>query len=142
MRFDYQEIVQKSFLNAVQEILSDVAKNGLLEPHHFYITFQTKGKGVSLPAFLAEQYPEEMTIIIQHQFKNLTVDEEIFSVELSFHGQFYSLVVPFSNLTAFVDPSVQFALQFSPTSKSLINDIKPPTQNAEIIDLNTRRKKK
>lgn len=146
MDFDYQKMVQHAFLNVVKEILGEVAQNGLSEPHHFYITFQTDATNVILPTFLKEQYPTEMTIILQHQFQNLIVEDESFCVDLSFHGEFHNLHIPYMALISFVDPSSQFALQFSPSLYQKKADKTPDTekvqQEAEIIDFDSIRKKK
>lgn len=101
MAIDYQKVISDAFLNAVRHILSDTADNGLEPPTHFYITFRTNKKDVDIPDFLKQRYPDEMTIVLQHQFENLTVNDKAFSVDLSFNGQFWRLVVPFSALTAF-----------------------------------------
>ncbi len=140
MGYNYQEIVQNAFLKVVKDILSDVSNNGLPEPHHFFLTFSTKHPDVNIPTFLKEQYTDEMTIVLQHQFKNLIVADSYFEVDLSFSGHFYTLHVPFSSLISFVDPSAQFALQFLPALYKEKTD--PPShEEAEIIDLNAIRKK-
>ena len=79
--------------------------------HHFYINFQTTHSGVSVPGFLRAQYPEEVTIVLQHQFEDLYVEESGFEVTLSFSGQRHRLIVPFTAVTSFADPSVNFGLQ-------------------------------
>lgn len=114
-RFRYDVLVQKALIQVVKEILSDVSKNGLGGNHHFYVRFRTDHPGVTVPAFLKQQHPEEVMIVIQHQFWDLKVSSEKFSVELSFNGVREILVIPFASLTAFVDPSVKFALQFTPS---------------------------
>ena len=79
--------------------------------HHFYINFQTTHSGVSVPGFLRAQYPEEVTVVLQHQFEDLYVEESGFEVTLSFSGQRHRLIVPFTAVTSFADPSVNFSLQ-------------------------------
>ncbi len=138
MGFDYQEIVQKAFLNVVKDILCDVSQNGLPNPHHFYITFSTKHPGVKIPSFLKEKYPEEMTIVLQHQFQNLIVEQDYVEVDLSFSGQMTTLHIPFAALVSFVDPSVQFGLQFTP---DLSQAVEEPKAEAQVIDLAALRKK-
>jgi hypothetical protein len=91
-----------------------VEKQGLIGAHHFRLTFKTHFSGVEIPDFLLEQYPEEMTIILQHQFWGLKVKENHFEVTLSFKKVPATLAIPFSALTAFFDPGVQFGLQFQP----------------------------
>jgi len=93
-----------------------VEHQGLKGDHHFFITFQTKFPGVMISDRLLEKYPEEMTIIIQHQYWELEVEEKSFSIVLSFDNIHESLVIPFDALTAFADPSVKFGLQFRKVS--------------------------
>ncbi len=111
---DYPKIVQDALRDAVRRLLELAAEHGLPGEHHFFIAFRTQHPGVQVPPFLRDQYPEEMTIIIQHQYWNLEVTPEDFSVMLSFNASRYRLVVPFAALTAFFDPVAQFALRFEP----------------------------
>ena len=96
----------------VRKVLVDAAKNGLPGEHHFYIAFDTQAPGVRISSRLHEQYPQEMTIVLQHQFWDLTVDNDGFEVGLSFGGIPERLSVPFDAIKGFFDPSVQFGLQF------------------------------
>ncbi len=96
----------------VLRVLSVVAKTGLPVEHHFYVTFDTSAAGVRIAPRLREEYPEAMTIVLQHQFYDLEVNDATFAVGLSFGGAVERLVVPFEAITGFVDPSVQFGLQF------------------------------
>jgi hypothetical protein len=96
-------------------VLSDAAEHGLPGEHHFFITFVSTAEGVKLSPRLLAQYPEEMTVILQHQFWDLVVTEDRFEVGLSFNGIPERLVVPFNAIKSFFDPSVQFGLQFEPT---------------------------
>ncbi len=96
----------------VRDALRRIEKQGLIGSHHFYLTFKTKFPGVDIPEFLREQYPDEMTIILQHQFWGLKVTEDRFEVTLTFKKLPATLVIPFPALTAFFDPGVQFGLQF------------------------------
>ncbi len=112
--FNYDELVQKALVSVVKEVLSDVAVSGLSGNHHFYIRFRTDHPMTRVPGFLKERHPEEVMIVLQHQFWNLKVSNDGFSVELSFNAIRESLFIPFNALTAFVDPSVKFALQFTP----------------------------
>jgi hypothetical protein len=98
----------------VKAALKRVAKDGLPGNHHFYISFRTDAEGVEISPALRAQYPEEMTIVLQHQFWGLTVDDEGFSVGLSFNQVPQSLRIPFNALTLFHDPAVQFQLPFPP----------------------------
>jgi len=108
----YDLLTRDALRSVVRRVLSDVAKSGLPGEHHFYITFDTRGPGVRLSSRLREEYPDAMTIVLQHQFYDLEVNEATFAVGLSFGGAVERLVVPFEALTGFVDPSVQFGLQF------------------------------
>lgn len=109
----YDEIVQEALRAVVGRVLHEVEQQGGLPGgHHFYITFQTKMPGVSIPKHLAERFPDEMTIVIQHRFWDLKVEEDHFTVGLSFGGVPATLVVPFAAITDFVDPAVDFSLKF------------------------------
>ena len=94
------------------DALRRIEKSGLIGAHHFYLTFKTHAEGVDIPDFLREQYPDEMTIIIQHQYWALKVKDDYFEVTLTFKKLPAPLHIPFSALTAFFDPGVQFGLQF------------------------------
>ncbi|QIK78773.1 hypothetical protein G7077_07555 [Sphingomonas piscis] len=109
----YDEIVQEALRAVVGRVLRQVEETGALPGgHHFYITFRTKMPGVIIPKHLSERFPEEMTIVIQHRFWDLKVEDELFSVGLSFGGVPSTLVVPFAAVTQFHDPAVEFALTF------------------------------
>lgn len=115
VEFKYDELVQKALISVVRNVLKDVADKGLPGNHHFYIRFRTDHPKTKVPLFLKERHPEEVMIVIQYQYWNLCVTDTYFSVDLSFNGVRENLKVPFAALTAFVDPSVKFALQFTPT---------------------------
>jgi hypothetical protein len=108
----YDILAQEALRGVVRTVLVDAAKNGLPGDHHFKITFNTAAPGVRLSDRMRAQYPEAMTIILQHQFWDLDVGEESFEVGLSFGGVTERLAVPFEAITAFYDPSVQFGFQF------------------------------
>jgi hypothetical protein len=112
----YEALADKALRSVVKEALRRVEKQGLLGAHHFYLTFKTHDPGVEIPDFLLERYPEEMTIVLQNQFWGLKVGEDQFEVGLTFQKVPATLVIPFAALTAFVDPSVQFGLQFRNSS--------------------------
>src|ERR1700674_483423 len=109
----YDLLTQEALRGVVRQVLVDVAKNGVPGDHHFYVTFDTRLPGVKMSPRLRAQYPEEMRVVLQHQFWDLTVTEEAFEVGLSFGGVPERLSVPFTAVTAFLDPSVQFGLQFT-----------------------------
>jgi uncharacterized protein len=109
----YDEIVQDALRAVVGRVLGEVEQSGGLPgEHHFYITFKTRMPGVSIPRHLLERFPDEMTIVIQHRFWDLKVEEDRFSVGLSFGGVPATLDVPFAAVTQFHDPAVEFALTF------------------------------
>ena len=109
----YDEIVQEALRAVVGRVLGSVAENGGLPgDHHFYITFKTHAAGVDIPQRLIERFPDEMTIVLQHRFWDLKVDDERFSVGLSFNQVPAILTIPFSAITGFHDPAVNFELRF------------------------------
>jgi hypothetical protein len=109
----YDEIVQDALRAVVGRVLGEVEETGGLPgEHHFYITFKTRNSGVSIPKHLLERFPDEMTIVIQHRFWDLKVEEDSFTVGLSFGGVPATLHVPFAAVTQFHDPAVEFALTF------------------------------
>lgn len=110
----YDLLAQQALRGVVRTVLADVAKKGLPGEHHFKIIFNTTAPGVRLSDRLRAQYPETMTIILQHQFWDLAVGESAFEVGLSFGGIGERLAVPFDAIVAFYDPAVQFGFQFEP----------------------------
>lgn len=109
----YDEIVQEALRDVVGRVLSEVERSGGLPGgHHFYITFRTRMPGVEIPKHLAQRFPDEMTIVIQHRFWDLKVAKDHFTVGLSFGGVPSTLRVPFAAVTDFVDPAVDFSLKF------------------------------
>jgi hypothetical protein len=111
----YDVLARDALRGVLRRVLTDAAEHGLPGEHHFFITFQSTADGVKLSPRLLAQYPEEMTIILQHQFWDLVVTEDRFEVGLSFGGIPERLVVPFAAIKSFLDPSVQFGLQFEPS---------------------------
>lgn len=109
----YDQMVETALRGVVREALTRTLKEGLPGDHHFYLTFRTQAPGVSIPDYLQDQYPEEMTIVMQHQFWDLVVEDSFFSITLSFKNRPAELRIPYSALSAFVDPSVKFGLQFN-----------------------------
>lgn len=109
----YQDMAQEALRGVIRAALRRAGEpEGLPGDHHFYITFVTRAAGVSIPEDLARAYPDEMTIVLQHQFWDLVVSEAEFSIVLQFSGQPKKLLVPYAAVTRFYDPSVQFLLQF------------------------------
>ena len=113
----YDILAQDALRGVVCRVLTDVAKKGMPGEHHFFISFATRAAGVRISDRLRAQYPEEMTIVLQHQFWDLTVTDESFEVGLSFNGVPERLTVPLLAIVGFADPSVQFALQFGSDSR-------------------------
>jgi len=108
----YDEIVQEALRAVVGRVLGEVEATGLPGEHHFYITFKTGAVGVDIPRHLSAKFPDEMTIVIQNRFWDLKVREDGFEVGLSFNQTPSKLSIPFAAITGFVDPAVNFALQF------------------------------
>ncbi len=140
----YEALAQEALRGVVKAALKRAAgPGGLPGAHHFYVTFKTRAPGVSIPPELVEKYPDEMTIVVQHQFWDLAPGETFFSVTLRFGGQPKRLSMPYQAVTRFYDPSVQFLLQFeppeaeatAPTAELLAlrrpEAVEPPAQAAE-----------
>lgn len=121
---DYEALAQDAMRGLVRNVLQRTAKSGLPGDHHFYISFDTNAPGVSISKRLREKYPNEMTIVLQHRFWDLSVGEERFEVKLTFDGIPERVVVPFGAIKVFFDPSVRYGLQFE-----------EPDFNAEAVDL-------
>ena len=123
----YDEIVQDALRAVVGRVLREVEQTGTLPGgHHFYITFKTRLPGVSIPKHLVEKFPDEMTIVIKNRFWDLKVEEDAFSVGLSFGGVPSTLHVPFAAVTQFHDPAVEFALTFQANAAE-----EPPEEHEE-----------
>lgn len=109
----YNDWLEEGKGDIVKRALKTTIAHGLKHPHHFYITFRTQFPGISLPDKLREHYPEEMTIVLNDAFWDLSVQEDSFSVDLLFENKKSTLKIPFKALVNFIDPSVEFALQFN-----------------------------
>ncbi|MGL5113798.1 MAG: SspB family protein [Beijerinckiaceae bacterium] len=121
----YDLLVQDALRGVVRNVLTDAVKHGLPGEHHFYISFKTGAPGVRVSNRLREQYPDEMTIVLQHQYRDLGVTEHTFEVGLSFGGVPERLLVPYDAVVGFFDPSVQFGLKF---------EVQEPEQTAQNDD--------
>ncbi|MCP4924163.1 MAG: hypothetical protein GY915_09100 [bacterium] len=152
-RLDYDVLVQDALRHVARSALKYVAENGLPGSHHFYITFRTHHPGVVMPGHLKAKHPEDITVVIQHQFWDLNIFEDRFSISLSFNDVQENLEIPFSALISFMDPSVKFGLQFTPSLSDLEEGIfdedggaQGGTRNApsgsNVVTLDTFRKKK
>lgn len=143
----YDEIVQDALRSVVRRVLDRIdAEGGLPGSHHFYIAFRTRYPGVEMPKHLMERYPEEMTIVIQHRYWDLAIDDQKFQIGLSFNQVPAKLVIPFDAVTGFVDPAVNFALQFQPKEgEPVVVEAAPPPPPIEdgsnVVTLDRFRKK-
>ena len=129
----YDVLARDALRGVLRRVLTDAAEHGLPGDHHFFITFLSTAEGVKLSPRLLAQYPEEMTVILQHQFWDLTVTEDRFEVGLSFGGVAERLVVPFNSIKSFFDPSVQFGLQFEPADAPVANLPAVPAPTAPTV---------
>jgi len=127
----YDLLTQEAMRGVVRRVLKDAAAKGLAGEHHFFISFATRTPGVKLSARLRAQYSEEMTIVLQHQFWDLTVGDDGFEVGLSFNGIPERLAVPFAAIKGFFDPSVNFGLQFAHSSDSTQSAPQPTASNGD-----------
>lgn len=150
----YDEIVQEALRAVVGRVLGTVAATQALPgSHHFYITFKTHAAGVDIPQRLIERFPDEMTIVLQHRFWDLKVDDERFSVGLSFNQVPAILTIPFSAITGFHDPAVNFELRFQAQEgpdgpephEEAENDgpsaAKPADDGSNVVSVDFKRKK-
>jgi hypothetical protein len=136
----YDEIVQEALRAVVGRVLGQIeASNGVLPgAHHFYITFKTSVPGVNIPADLRARFPDEMTIVLQNKFWDLFVREDGFSVSLTFNQLPAKLDIPFSAITAFVDPAVDFGLQFQAMAEDEEQDMSEPGNDGSERDVASR----
>lgn len=146
---DYGNLMHRAMRGLIQSVLTEVADHGLPGAHHFFITFDTTHPDVQIADWLKERYPTEMTVVIQHWFENLSVDDEGFSVTLNFGNNPEPMVIPFDALRTFVDPSVEFGLRFETQEQDEDEDDEdieveveeePARQDAEIVSLDQFRK--
>jgi hypothetical protein len=114
----YDVLAQEALRGLVKKVISEVAQTGLPGEHHFFVTFDTRHPGVRISSRLKAQYPTEMTVVLQHQFWDLTVSDSAFEVGLSFKGVPEKLLVPFRAINSFVDPHASFGLKFDPQPES------------------------
>jgi hypothetical protein len=155
----YGRLMHQAMRSLIQRVLEDVARDGLPGDHHFFVTFETGAEGVDIADWLRDRYPDEMTIVIQHWYDGLSVDDDGFSIVLNFGDNPEPLRVPFDAIRTFVDPSVEFGLRFesteaaeddsapgsdapAPPAEDPAGDAAPdqPDRDAEIVSLDTFRK--
>ena len=120
---NYKVLIENAMLNMVRDILKKVSKYGLPENHHFLITFFSHSRGVVIPHWMKEKYPDKMTIIIRNWFEDLNVTEKKFEISLNFNNNVERLIIPFNSLELFADPSVDFAISFNQVNSSQSNEI-------------------
>lgn len=143
----YDRLVEGALRGVVIEALRQASKSGLPGDHHFYVSFRTDHPGTALSDAIRSRYPEEMTIVLEHQFWDLVVGDKDFSVKLSFNGVQEHIGVPYEAITAFADPSVQFGLKFQSAGVESVSDDRDTA--VEVLDrpaktkpAKTRKKKK
>ena len=147
LEINYDKLVEKSLKHVVIEALKIAADEGLPGEHHFYITFKTNHPNARVSAQLLNQYPEDMTIVLQHQFANLMVGATYFEVDLSFGGIPQTLRIPYDAITYFADPHAKFALSFSNSDDMFVKDEalediqEEPKTSAPVISIDEYRQK-
>lgn len=152
---DYGNLMHRAMRSLIQTVLTDVQANGLPGEHHFFITFDTQHPDVEIAEWLADRYPGEMTVVMQHWYDNLTVTDEGFSVTLNFGDAPEPLYIPYNAIKTFVDPSVEFGLRFEtqedeledgedldelPDEINLEEIVEEPRKDAEVVSLDSFRK--
>lgn len=138
---DYGNLMHRAMRGLIQNVLTDVAENGLPGQHHFFITFDTMHPDVEIADWLSDRYPEEMTIVMQHWFENLDVTDDGFSVTLNFGDAPEPLYVPYEAIRTFVDPSVEFGLRFETQDDEDDDDPAPtPVEDDDVETTETRAK--
>ena len=123
-QINYKALIENAMLNMVRDILKKISQTGLPKNHHFLITFFSDSKGVIIPDWMKEKYPDKMTIIIRNWFENLNVTEKKFQISLNFNNTVEHLTIPFSSLELFADPSVDFAISFNQINTVSNNETK------------------
>ena len=146
MKIDYQNILKKNMINVLKDVLKNIEENGLKEGHHLYITFITNNPKVSLPRWLKEKYPNEMTVVIQYEYYHLTVNEDNFSIGLSFNDVKADLVINYESIISFADPFANFGLKLinkEPLNKNIKKNTKKKNKTKKtnnVIDFKTYKK--
>jgi hypothetical protein len=151
-KIDYGSLMHAAMRGLIQQVLTDVAQNGLPGAHHFFITFDTMHPDVELADWLSDRYPEEMTIVVQNWFDNLEVTDDGFSITLNFGDSPEPLYIPYDAIKTFVDPSVEFGLRFEtseapdepdepdPDPGESSEDEEDDRKDAEVVRLDSFRK--
>ena len=146
---DYGNLMHRAMRDLIQQVLTDIAANGLPGAHHFFITFDTRQPDVEMADWLKDRYPAEMTVVIQHWYKNLVVTDGGFSITLNFGNQPEPMFIPFDAIRTFVDPSVEFGLRFETHESEEADEEEDeddedatdaPKKDAEVVNLDSFRK--
>mgnify|MGYP003774131773 CR=1 FL=1 len=150
---DYGNLMHKAMRGLINEVLGDIAANGLPGNHHFFVTFDTMHPDVEIADWLSDRYPGEMTIVIQHQYEDLNVTDAGFAITLAFGDNPEPLYIPYDAIKTFVDPSVEFGLRFETNEDDDDQDDAPeapmevmadpedtPKRDAEVVSLDQFRK--
>jgi hypothetical protein len=151
-QIDYGNLMHRAMRGLIRQVLSDVAAHGLPGAHHFFITFDTTHPDVDMADWLVDRYPEEMTIVLQHWYDSLEVDDDGFAITLNFGDSPEPLYIPLDAILTFVDPSVEFGLRFEsheadsedaddpPPEDPDDTPDPPPARDAEVVRLDAFRK--
>ena len=131
---NYAQLMQKAMQGLMIDLLKKTSINGLPGNHHYFISFKTKSEGVKVADWIKERYPEEMTIVIQHWFDNLEVNDKSFSITLNFGDNPENLTIPWDSILTFVDPSVEFGLRFE-GEENKDNDIHEEIPESNMIEI-------
>ena len=153
---DYGNLMHSAMRGLIKTVLAQVSEQGLPGAHHFFITFDTRELGVEIADWLRDRYPGEMTIVLQHWFENLIVDDDGFSITLNFGDSPEPLYIPYSAIKTFIDPSVEFGLRFEGSdedededeetsrevrdSETDTDDVTDESHDAEVVSLDSFRK--
>ena len=133
-KIDYGQLMHRAMRSLIKEVLQDVTENGLPGDHHFFITFDTNHPDAQLADWLSDRYPGDMTVVMQHWFDNLTVEDEGFGVTLNFGDSPEPLYIPYDAIRTFVDPSVEFGLRFESQEDDDIDDEDDDDDDAPIAE--------
>ena len=129
LNINYEQLIKNSLKIAIKELLKSISEEGLPGKHHFYISFITKFPGVEISEWMMEDYPNEMTIVIQNWFEDLNVDDQYFSIVLNFNNKPEKMKIPFDSIVSFSDPSANFSLQFEDANKENLSSLIDTKEN-------------